>query len=59
EHELDWVNVWDPYYVTKFKVLYDVYHTPEIYILNEKNIIVARRVEAEQLEKTLNLLLKN
>ena len=51
EKELNWINVSDPYQLTNYKKVYDIYSTPVIYLLNDKKEIIAKRIAHEQLEK--------
>ncbi len=39
-----WLHLYDPERITKFRSFYDVYVTPTIYLLDENNIIIGRRV---------------
>jgi len=49
EHKLyDWMNVWDEYHVSRFKVLYDARTTPGLFILDEHKKIVAKKMTVEQ-----------
>lgn len=54
-----WINLWDPEEQTQFRDKYDIYRTPEIYILNSKNEIAARRVNPDFIEETILLLMNN
>jgi thiol-disulfide isomerase/thioredoxin/uncharacterized coiled-coil protein SlyX len=49
----DWINVYDPQYLTNFRKKYDVYSTPTIYLLDKNKKIVAKRIGFESLEKML------
>lgn len=48
-----WVNVYDPFYLTKFRDIYDIYSTPTIYLLDSKFKIIAKRVTIETVESIL------
>lgn len=50
---LDWMNMVDPYYRTKFKSTYDIKSTPQLYLLDENKEILSKRFDAEQLEDIL------
>ncbi|MFN8310330.1 MAG: DUF5106 domain-containing protein [Chitinophagales bacterium] len=50
ENHLDWINVADPYHQNNFRFEWDIQSTPQIYILNEKKQIVAKRISADQVE---------
>lgn len=54
KEKMDWLNVADPYYRSKFRDYYDIYSTPVIYLLDEKKEILAKRIDTEQLENILN-----
>ncbi len=47
----DWINVWDQYDASRFKILYDARKTPGVYILDQNKKIVAKKLSVEQLEK--------
>ena len=47
----EWTNVWDPNQDSNFRVLYDVYSTPVIYILNKSKHIIAKRIDVETAAK--------
>jgi thiol-disulfide isomerase/thioredoxin len=56
EKNLDWINVNDAAHQSNFRQLYDVYSTPVIYILDDKKVIRAKRIGAEQVDEFLNHL---
>ncbi|MCS6917055.1 MAG: DUF5106 domain-containing protein [Chitinophagales bacterium] len=56
QHQLDWINVSDPYHQSNFRQLYDVYSTPVIYILDEQKKIRAKRIAADQIDEVLQHL---
>ncbi|MFH0893001.1 MAG: redoxin domain-containing protein, partial [Bacteroidota bacterium] len=58
KHNLDWINVWDPYDQSGFKKKFDVYSTPVLYLLNEKKEIIAKRLQADQLDNFLKKIYK-
>lgn len=49
EHHFEWINVWDQYNFTNFRLLYDIYSTPTIYILDKNKKIIAKRIGVEQI----------
>lgn len=57
KHEFDWINVYDPYYISNFRQKYDIYSTPTIYLLDKNKEIVAKRISykslGEFLERTI------
>jgi peroxiredoxin len=50
EHNLPWINVYDPNNETNFRRLYDIYSTPVLYLLDENKKILAKRLSVEQLK---------
>jgi len=56
ENNLRWINVADPANNTNFRVLYDVFSTPVIYLLDNKKVIEAKRISVEDLERIINAL---
>lgn len=47
----DWINVWDQYDASRFKVLYDARTTPGVYVLDQNKKIVAKKMSVDQLDK--------
>jgi thiol-disulfide isomerase/thioredoxin len=47
------LNYYDPYISSRYKTLYDVQTTPQIFILDRKHTILMKRISAEQLDKTM------
>ena len=59
EHALhEWINVYDPYNLSNYRNLYDVYSTPVIYILDKDKRIVAKRIAVEDIAGFLDHYLK-
>jgi thiol-disulfide isomerase/thioredoxin len=52
------MNLYDPYVQSRYKTLYDVQTTPQIFILNRKHEILMKRVGAEQLGEVMEQILK-
>jgi thiol-disulfide isomerase/thioredoxin len=51
KHKLTWINVNGPRAVThNFAETYDVYSTPVIFILDDKKVIIAKRLSFDQIE---------
>jgi peroxiredoxin len=48
EHNLKWINVGDPHYRSSFREMYDLKSYPQLYILDENKVIIAKKLEAEQ-----------
>ncbi|MGM0530181.1 MAG: thioredoxin-like domain-containing protein [Bacteroidota bacterium] len=57
--ELDWINTYDPKYVSNFRNKYDVYSTPTVYLLDKDKTIVAKRLDFESLKKMLEQKIGN
>ena len=52
-----WINVADPYLRSRYKQIYDVRVTPQIFVLNQDNVIVMKKIGAEQLPGVMDHLL--
>jgi peroxiredoxin len=50
EHDLDWINVADPYRQSNFRFDWDIQSTPQIFILDKNKVIKAKRIGADQVE---------
>jgi len=50
----DFINVYDPYNFSNFRNFYDIYSTPVIYLLDKDKKIIAKRINAEQVEELLS-----
>jgi hypothetical protein len=59
KHNLDWINVGDLYHQTKFRSLYDVTSTPQVFVLDKNKKIIAKRIGVEQLEGFFHQYMKN
>jgi len=53
----EWINTWDPNNNTYFRLFYDIYSTPTVYLLDEHKKIIAKRISVEALGKMLDSLL--
>lgn len=66
KHKLSWINVSDSPefpnnikdHPNNFRDNYDVYSTPQIYLLDKDKKIIAKKLEAEQLDEFLNRLIE-
>ncbi|MDR0660735.1 MAG: redoxin domain-containing protein [Prevotellaceae bacterium] len=58
EKGLDWINVWDPQNRNDFREKYNVYTTPQLYVLDKDKRVVGRRLDSENMEKMLINLTK-
>lgn len=59
EKGLDWINVWDPQNRNDFREKYNVYTTPQLYLLDKDKRVLGRRIDAVNLEKMLTSYTKN
>ncbi len=55
----EWVNVVDPYLRSRFKQIYDVRTTPQIYILDKDKKIIMKKIGADQLAEVMDRLMEN
>lgn len=55
----DWLHVVDPYLRSRFKQIYDIRTTPQIYILDKDKKIVMKKIGAEKLPEVLDLLMQS
>lgn len=58
-HMGQWINVCDPYLRTRFKQIYDIRTTPQIYVLDKDKKIVMKKISAEQLPEVIDHLIQN
>ncbi|MFN3404545.1 MAG: redoxin domain-containing protein [Cytophagaceae bacterium] len=58
QHQLNWLNVYDPHYTVNFRNKYDIYATPVLYILNDKKEIIAKRISYDQADEIIGNALK-
>ncbi len=58
ENNLNWINVHEPdeYHRAVAKKIYDIYSTPQTYLLDENKIIRAKRIDVEQLGNFIDIL---
>lgn len=52
------LNTYDPYIKSRYKMLYDVQTTPQIFILNRNHEILMKRIGAEQLGDVMEQVMK-
>ena len=55
---LQWINVTDPFFRSRYQSLYNVKSTPQIYILDDTNEILFKRLGADQLGSVMDDLFK-
>jgi thiol-disulfide isomerase/thioredoxin len=49
EHQLKWINGWDPERITHFDYYYNVQSTPMIYILDRNKKIIAKKLSVDDI----------
>ncbi len=60
EQKLPWkLHLYDPLNETNFRVLYDVFSTPVIYIIDKNKKIVAKRIPADQIKEFIDNMEKD
>ncbi len=47
-------NLYDPYHRSRFKITYNVKSTPQVYILDENDIIISKKLAGDQLEEVVS-----
>lgn len=52
-----YINAYDPSHVSRFKLIYDLKTTPQIYILDATKKILTKKIGAEQLNEIMDKLL--
>ncbi|HKK63733.1 MAG TPA: thioredoxin-like domain-containing protein, partial [Bacteroidales bacterium] len=50
EKNIEWINVFDPYYTSNFRGYYNVRATPMLYLLDKDKKIIAKQFAAKDLE---------
>ncbi len=53
-----WVNVLDPYHRSRYKTIYDIRSTPQIYILDKDKRILSKRIGTEQLSEVMEMIME-
>ena len=53
----DFINAVDPFLTSRYKTLYNVETTPQLFILDENKIIRSKSIEAKQLEEVLDFII--
>lgn len=60
QHKLDFINGSDGGdFTSNFRQLYDVFSTPQTYLLDEDKIILAKKISIEGLDKMIEFLINN
>jgi thiol-disulfide isomerase/thioredoxin len=52
------LNTYDPYIQSKYKTLYDVRTTPQIFVLDRKHEILMKRISGEQMSEVMEEIIK-
>ncbi len=56
DHKLtDWINVYDPERHSDFRAKYDVYQTPVIYLLDEKKVIIGKKLDHSNVGQVIEM----
>ena len=53
EYKLEWINVGDPQLHNNFRHEFDISTTPQIFLLDKDKVILAKRIDAETLDKII------
>lgn len=53
-----WINAIDPFIKSKYKQIYDIRSTPQIFILNKEKEIISKKIGAEQLSEVMGRILE-
>lgn len=56
DNHLTFLCVWDPLNHNNFRVLYDIFSSPVIYLLDKNKKIVAKRIGVDKIEEIVNVL---
>lgn len=54
ENEFDWINLSDSFNKSNFRYYYDIRSTPTIYILDKDKTIIAKKLDASQVESFIH-----
>jgi thiol-disulfide isomerase/thioredoxin len=54
----DFINTVDPYMISRYKTLYNVETTPQVYVLDEEKKIRSKSIEAKQLTEVLDHIIE-
>ncbi|MEP7322584.1 MAG: redoxin domain-containing protein [Saprospiraceae bacterium] len=52
-----WINAADPFHTSRYKILYDVKSTPQIFVLDKNKKIISKGIGAEQLSEVMDEIL--
>ena len=52
-----WLNTVDPYHRSKYKLVYDIRTTPQIYVLDSQKEIISKKIGSEQLGEVMDQMI--
>ncbi len=55
---IKWINAIDPFMKSKYKQIYDIRSTPQVFILNSEKEIISKKIGAEQLSEVMERILE-
>lgn len=55
---INWINAIDPFIKSKYKQIYDIKSTPQIFILDENKEIISKRIGAEQIAEVMDKIME-
>ena len=58
EREYNWLNLVDPYLQSRYKTLYNIKSTPQIFVLDKNKKIIMKRIGAEQLGEVMDKIIE-
>lgn len=59
ENEINgWINIVDPYNRSRYKQIYNIRSTPQIFILDKDKKIVSKKIAGEQLSEVMNKIIE-
>ena len=59
KHKLNnWINAWDPHRFSNFNSLYNITHTPTLFLLDKDKKIIAKKISVETIEDIIKNELK-
>jgi len=51
----NFLNVWDPYYRSKFKILYNIEQTPKLFLLDKNKNIISKQIDVTQVIEVIEM----
>lgn len=58
EREYNWLNLVDPFLQSRYKTLYNIKSTPQIFVLDKNKKIIMKRIGAEQLNDVMDKIIE-